>query len=130
MTDLVSARLRKHFVAVGVETDSTPRGAREPPPAGNIVYAAVKSSGVTRPVPSASDGTSGRSRSPASDARRRTRLRRHALLEIRGRGVVRFEERGAQRQRVSSSSPAFRGFHSGSPGAGTFARPESTDTGE
>src|SRR5437867_2474175 len=48
------------------------RGRATWPRPGNIVYAAVRSSGVTSPVPSASDGTSGSPFSPAFLARRST----------------------------------------------------------
>ena len=72
MTDLVSAGCENTSSPSPSETDSTPRGVLNPPPDGKIENAAVRSSGVTTPVPSASDGTSGKSRRPESDARCRT----------------------------------------------------------
>ena len=66
-------RLCEHFFALSVDArDISARGSTSWPPPGKMVYAAVRSSGVTSPVPSASDGTSGRPFSPASDASRST----------------------------------------------------------
>src|SRR5207249_5332550 len=57
-----------------------PRGRAISPPPGKIVYAAVRSIGVTRPVPSASDGTSGSPDSPALLASRSTGDRKSTRL--------------------------------------------------
>ena len=76
------------------------RGRTARPPLGNIANAVVIASGVTRPVPSASDGTSGRSSQPGLRRQRQHPPRSHLLLQQRRRAVVRFEQRRPQRQRV------------------------------
>ena len=107
-----------------------PRGRTAKPPFGNIAKAAVRSSGVTSPVPSDSDGTSGRSSSPASEASLRTgRDPRRCCNAVAARL---FDSMSAARS-VSASgvSPrALRGAHSSGPCGRMFASPSRTVTGE
>ena len=77
-----------------------PRGWTARPPLGNIENAAVRSSGVTRPVPSDSDGTSGMSRRPTIGGEPQHRPRSDPLLQHRRGAVVRLEERRAKRQLI------------------------------
>ena len=81
-------------------------------------------------MPSASDGTSGRPLKPGVAGQPQHGPRADALLQIGGRGVVRLEQRRAQRHRVGLLAVSLRGLHSGLSGAVTCRRFVSTETGE
>src|ERR1051325_1866608 len=109
-----------------------PRGRTRSPPPGKIVYAAVRSRGVTSPDPRASDGTSGRSFSPASDATCRTRPLPTRCCSAAAAALFDSDSAARSETRVGSGLSAyvtFDGCHSGSRGAPTRSRFESTDTG-
>ena len=82
-------------------TDTIPRGRTRYPSVGNTAYAAVSSSGVTRPLPSASDGTSGWSRDAKIARQTQHRPAAHLLLQQDRRGVARLEQRRAERHLVA-----------------------------
>ncbi len=106
------------------------RGATARPPFGNAANAAVRSSGVTSPVPSDSDGTSGMSRRPTSDASRSTgREPTRCCSAVAARL---FDSISAARSVSASgvSPSALRGAHSSGPCGAMFVSPSSTDTGE
>ena len=97
---------------------------------GNIAKAAVRSSGVTSPVPSDSEGTSGKSRSPALDASCRTgRDPNRCCSAVAARLFD--SMRAARSVSASGVSPvALRGAHSSGPCGRMFTSPSRTDTGE
>ena len=106
------------------------RGRTDRPPFGNVANAAVMSSGVTRPVPSDSDGTSGSPSSPTSDASRNTGREPSFCCSM---VAARLLDSSSAARSVSASgvSPlALRGDHSSGPCGTMFASPSSTDTGE
>ena len=106
------------------------RGRTEKPPFGNTANAAVNASGVTSPVPSASDGTSGRSSRPACDASRSTR--RVPTCCCSSVAARLFDSSSAARSVSSSgaSSLTLRGVHSSGPCGWMRLRPCRTDTGD
>ena len=100
MTRSRCTSLRTAAIPSALTTCVIARGRTAKPPFGNAANAVVKSSGVTTPDPSDSDGTSGRSRRPTSDARRSTGREPIACWSSGGGAVVRLDHRLADRQRV------------------------------
>ena len=106
------------------------RGRTASPPLGNMAKAVVIASGVTRPVPSASDGTSGRSSSPARAASASTR--RDPTCCCSSVAARLFDSSSAARSVSASgaSSRTLRGVHSSGPCGGMRSSPRSVDTGD
>ena len=106
-----------------------PRGRTASPPLGNTAKAAVMSSGVTTPVPSESEGTSGRSRRPTSEASRSTgREPTRCCSAVAARLLDSIS--AARSVSASGVSPrALRGAHSSGPCGAMLASPSSTVTG-
>ena len=106
------------------------RGRTAKPPLGNTENAVVSDSGVTSPVPSASDGTSGRfvQTCPIGD----TKMRRVPTRCWRSVAARLLDSISAARNVSASgaSSLTLRGVHSSGPCGSIRLSPVSVDTGD